>query len=70
MHNVTDIPYFAPARNTRLLQVADFVVNAVFGRYEQGYTHHFDQLAPLFDQEDSIRRRGACTASSISYTGP
>ena len=52
LHNVTDIPYFAPARNTRLLQLADFVVNAVFGRYERGYTRQFDRLAPLFDQED------------------
>ena len=52
LHNVTDIPYFAPARNTRLLQLADFVVNAVFGRYERGYARQFDRLAPLFDQED------------------
>ena len=51
VHNIADIPYFAPARNTRLLQLADFVVNAVYGRYEHGYTRHFDKIAPLFDQE-------------------
>lgn len=51
MHNMADIPYFAPARNTRLLQAADFVVNAVFGRYERSYTKQFDRLTPLFDQD-------------------
>lgn len=31
-HNLADIPYFAPAKSTRLLQLADFISNAVFGR--------------------------------------
>lgn len=51
-HNMADIPYFAPARSTRLLQLADFVANAVFGRYEKGYTRNFDQIAGRFDQEE------------------
>ncbi|GMV84572.1 MAG: hypothetical protein AMXMBFR80_04300 [Dehalococcoidia bacterium] len=51
MHNIADIPYFAPARNTRLLQLADFVVNAVYARYEHAYAKQFDKLAPCFDQE-------------------
>ena len=50
-YNLADIPYFAPAKSTRLLQLADFVVNAVFGRYENGYTLQFDRIAPRFDQE-------------------
>jgi Protein of unknown function (DUF3800) len=50
MHNIADIPYFAPAQNTRLLQAADFVSNAVFGRYENSYTKQFDRITPLFDQ--------------------
>jgi hypothetical protein len=49
--NLADIPYFAPASNTRLLQVADFVANAVYGRYENGYTRDFDRIASRFDQD-------------------
>ena len=51
IHNLADIPYFAPAEHTRLLQLADFVANAGFGRYESGHARHFDQLVPKFDQE-------------------
>lgn len=50
-HNLADIPYFAPAANTRLLQAADFVANAVYGRYESGHTTDFDRIAPKFDQD-------------------
>lgn len=50
--NLADIPYFAPAANTRLLQVADFVANAVYGRYDSGYAKDFDTIVPKFDQED------------------
>ena len=52
VHNLADIPYFAPARSTRLLQLADFVANAVFGRYEAGHTRNFDVIAPKFHQDD------------------
>ena len=51
-YNLADIPYFAPARSTRLLQLADFVANAVFGRYEHGYARNFDMIVPRFDQEE------------------
>ena len=50
LRNMADIPYFAPARNTRLLQCADFVTNAIYSRYESRHTLHFDRLVPLFDQ--------------------
>lgn len=50
-HNLADIPYFAPAKNTRLLQLADFVANAVYGRYESGFARQFDRIAPRIDQE-------------------
>ncbi len=30
MRNMSDVPLFAPAKSTRLLQLADFVVNAVY----------------------------------------
>jgi hypothetical protein len=56
---MADIPYFAPASNTRLLQAADFVANAVFGRYESGYARDFDIIAGSFDQDpDDGRMHG------------
>ena len=57
-HNLADIPYFVPAKSTRLLQLADFVANAVFGRYESGHTKHFDRIASKFDQDDGRRIHG------------
>ena len=50
-HNLADIPYFAPSKSTRLLQLADFISNAVFGRYENGYASDFDQIGTKFDQD-------------------
>ncbi len=52
VHNIADIPYFAPAKNTRLLQLADFISNAVFSNYETGHSKYFNQIAPRFDQEN------------------
>ena len=51
LHNVTDIPLFAPARDTRLLQFADFCSNAVYGRYHSSLTGDFDRIAAKFDQD-------------------
>lgn len=53
LHNVTDIPYFAPAKDTRMLQYADFCANAVYGRYNSGLTGDFDKIASKFDREGS-----------------
>ena len=52
LHNMADVPYFAPARNTRFLQCADFVTNAIYARYEHGNTLRLDKLLHLFDQTD------------------
>lgn len=54
LHNVTDIPYFAPARDTRMLQYADFCANAVYGRYHSKLTGDFDKIAPKFDRENGV----------------
>ena len=51
LRNMADIPFFAPAKDTRLLQLADFVSNAVYRRYESGDTRQFDRIAPRFDQD-------------------
>ena len=54
LHNVTDIPYFAPAKDTRMLQYADFCSNAIYGRYHAGLTRDFDAIAPKFDQDSGV----------------
>ncbi len=50
-HNLADIPYFAPASSTRLLQLADFVSNSVYRRYEHRDARTFETIMPRFDQE-------------------
>lgn len=50
-HNLADIPYFAPAGSTRLLQLADFVSNAVFRRYEFSDAKPLDVIISRFDRE-------------------
>jgi hypothetical protein len=54
LHNVSDVPLFAPAKDTRLLQYADFCANAVYGRYHAKLTRDFDLIAPKFDQEGGV----------------
>lgn len=48
---IADVPFFVPAANTRLLQLADFCSNAIYGRYNGGYTRDFDTIAAKFDRE-------------------
>ncbi len=45
IHNITDIPLFAPAKDSRLLQYADFCSNAIYGRYNSKLTGDFDKIA-------------------------
>ena len=54
LHNIADIPLFAPAHDTRMLQYADFCSNAVYGRYHAGLARDFDLIAPKFDREGNI----------------
>ena len=46
--NIVDIPYFAACRETRMLQVADFIANAVFRYYESDITDNFDKISSQF----------------------
>jgi hypothetical protein len=55
-YNLSEIPMFTRASQSRLLQVADFCVNAIFGRFESGYTKQFDKIAHLFYENDGILR--------------
>ena len=59
LHNIADVPFFLPARNTRLLQLADFCANAIYGRFNSGLTKLFDIISPRFDR-DNGRIHGLC----------
>ena len=52
LHNICDIPYFAPARESRMLQLADFVAHAVFLLYERGNAALAKSIIRRFDQKD------------------
>ncbi len=51
LRNMSDVPFFAPAKDTRLLQYADFCANALYGRYHASLARDFDRIALKFDQE-------------------
>lgn len=54
LHNVSDVPFFAPTVATRLLQYADFCSNAIYGRYNSGLTTDFDLIAIKLDQDGGV----------------
>lgn len=47
---VTDVPYFADSRASRLLQLADFCSFAVWRYYEHNDKQYFDKIVNRFDQ--------------------
>jgi hypothetical protein len=51
LFNQVEIPLFTLARNSRLLQAADFCANAIKGRYEGGFARQFDRIALKFDAD-------------------
>jgi hypothetical protein len=51
VRTLADVPFFVPASNARLLQMADFCANAIYGRYNSGHTRDFDTISPRFDRE-------------------
>ena len=52
--NLADIPYFASAKESRLLQAADFVAHAVWLLYERRDPHLVHGLLPCFDTTDGV----------------
>lgn len=51
IRTIADVPFFLPAKNTRMLQLADFCANAIYGRYNSGLTRNFDIIATRFDRD-------------------
>ena len=58
LHAIADVPFFLPAKNTRLLQIADFCANALYARYNHGITRDFDTIASKFDRDENGRIHG------------
>lgn len=46
--NIVDIPYFSACAETRMLQLADFISNALWRYFEKGITHEYDKIKHLF----------------------
>jgi hypothetical protein len=54
LHSLCDIPYFAAAKESRLLQLADFVAHALFLMYEKRDPELLTRIVRKFDQADGI----------------
>jgi hypothetical protein len=54
--NIMDIPYFAHCPETRMLQLADFVANAVFRYYEKTDTYYFGIIMPCFSRRPTDQK--------------
>ncbi len=52
INNLADIPYFAPANESRLLQAADLVAHATWLLYERREARLLRALLPAFDVMD------------------
>jgi hypothetical protein len=54
LNNLADIPYFAPMKESRLLQAADFVAHATWLSYERRDHALQRRLLRHFDQRDGV----------------
>jgi hypothetical protein len=53
-YNLCEVPLFTSAGNSRMLQVADFCANAIYGKFESGYSRQYDRIASKFFEYDGI----------------
>ncbi len=54
INNLADIPYFAPMRESRLLQAADFIAHAIWLLYERRDPALARRLIGYFDQREGV----------------
>jgi hypothetical protein len=54
LHSLCDIPYFAAAKESRLLQLADYVSHALFQLYEKKDPTLIKEIVNKFDQSDGV----------------
>ncbi len=52
INNLADIPYFAPMKESRLLQAADLIAHAVWLMYERRDARLLKNLLPCFDSQN------------------
>jgi hypothetical protein len=51
-HHLAELPLFTDSRNTRLLQLADFITHVTFRQYDRGQKTVFNMLLPSFDRHE------------------
>lgn len=54
LYNLTDVPFFASSKATRMLQYADMIAYAVRRYYEYGESTYFDLISHRFDAEGGV----------------
>ena len=54
LNNLADIPYTAPAKETRLLQLADYVAHALFLLYERRDPSLIKPILERFDSTGGV----------------
>ncbi|MBI5489898.1 MAG: DUF3800 domain-containing protein [Deltaproteobacteria bacterium] len=65
LRNLADIPYFAGAKETRLLQLADLVAYSTYQLYEKNRPTLLQSMVDRFDQKDrTLHGLVHCRASS------
>ena len=52
--NLPEAPMFIDSRESRLVQLADYVAHAVFRRYEHGESRDFDRILSRFHREGGV----------------
>jgi hypothetical protein len=58
IYNIVDIPYFSASQDTRMLQLADFCVYAIYRYYEKDDSSYLDKIMPRFDRRDKLHVDG------------
>ena len=54
INNLSDIPYFASMKDTRLLQMADFIAYSVYQLYQRREPQYIRSLLHRFHQRDGV----------------
>jgi hypothetical protein len=52
IRNINEVPLFVDSKASRLIQLADHIAYAVFGRYEAGDLNYFNCIEGRFDSEE------------------
>lgn len=75
VNNIIDVPYFAHAVHTRMIQLADFITYATYIRYEHNDSAFFDMIKDRFDRRspgsppEALKHltKSACACESCAW---